>query len=135
VNADGLKGLFVNGMQYTVRLSDCTDGASNTLAVGERYRREFDADLALQLAPEYTGAYWIGVAPDTRPGQCIAPLLPSPAVFAINGRSINAFASQHPGGAHFLIADGSVRFINEYSDQYVVSRMGTINDGEAVQVP
>lgn len=43
--------------------------------------------------------------------------------------------SNHPGGCHFLLADGSVRFISENIDfpTYVV--LSTRSSGESAQAP
>jgi prepilin-type N-terminal cleavage/methylation domain-containing protein len=139
VDEMGLKSVFVDGTQYVSKMSDSSDGASNTLMVGERFRRDADDNLRLQSPPlEYNGAYWLGIAPDTRAAQCVGRLgLAGSAwsVMSINGESINAFASRHEGGAYFLISDGSVRFFSENADQDTMSRLGTMNDGESVQVP
>lgn len=41
-------------------------------------------------------------------------------------------ASQHPGGAQFVYADGSVHFISETADTQKLSRYSTIADGAVV---
>ncbi|MEZ6035794.1 MAG: DUF1559 domain-containing protein, partial [Planctomycetaceae bacterium] len=63
---------------------------------------------------------------------CVVRQLRTSGSFAVNGGSFNAFASQHTGGAFFVLSDGSVRFISENGDQTTISRFGTINDGNAV---
>jgi hypothetical protein len=40
------------------------------------------------------------------------------------------FASYHPSGCHFTLGDGSVRFISESIDQYVLAAMTTRAGGE-----
>lgn len=134
-SAAGLKAIFVDGTRFKAQMRDSTDGTSTTLAIGERIRRDVDADLINQVAPEYVGAIWAGIAPDTRAAGCVAQLALPPSTFAINGASINAFASQHEGGAHFLLTDGAVRFLSENADQTVIARLGTMNDGQIADVP
>lgn len=131
---DALQGVFVDGTQYVTRLEDCTDGLSNTLAVGERFRRDLDKSPQIQTPgnpSEYYGAFWVGVGPDTHPGGCVSVLDQSSTRFAINSTSVNAFASQHAQGAHFLLADGSVRFMSEDTDLNSLSVMATINDQQS----
>jgi prepilin-type N-terminal cleavage/methylation domain-containing protein/prepilin-type processing-associated H-X9-DG protein len=127
----GRKGVFVNGLLFKHRLHDVLDGTSSTFLVGERYRRDID-DNRQTFTPngEYTGAFWVGVAPDTAVAGTVAQLALPPSTFAINGASINAFASRHPGGAQFALADGSVRYVSQNASQKTIADMGTFNDGQ-----
>jgi prepilin-type processing-associated H-X9-DG protein len=43
-----------------------------------------------------------------------------------------AFGSYHTGGAHFLLTDGSVRFISENVSLNVYHALGTRRGGEVV---
>jgi prepilin-type processing-associated H-X9-DG protein len=44
----------------------------------------------------------------------------------------NGFSSYHPGGAHFGMADGSVQFISESTNQLVLYARATRGDGEVI---
>jgi prepilin-type N-terminal cleavage/methylation domain-containing protein/prepilin-type processing-associated H-X9-DG protein len=47
----------------------------------------------------------------------------------------NSFHSDHPGGANFLFADGSVHFLDEGIDMLLYQNMSTMAGGEVVEVP
>jgi hypothetical protein len=132
---NGRKGIFVNGMLYKTALRDIKDGTSTTFLIGEKYRRDLDSVKQTFSAGEYTGGFWVGVAPDTQIANVIMQLALPPSSFAINGASINAFASYHPGGAQFALTDGSVRFVSENANQQTIADMGTFNDGMVTQLP
>lgn len=129
------RNIYVNGC---ARMRDVLDGTTNAFAVGETFcNRQFGAtDTAISASfPAYVGGIWLGIAPDTRAAGCVGQLAPAPSSFAVNGNSINAFASLHPGGAQFCLVDGSCRFVSENADQDTISALGTINDGKVAQVP
>ncbi len=130
-DATGLKGVFGDATLFApTRLRDSRDGTSNTLMIGECYRRDLDSVFSMFIPGEYVGGMWCGLPHDTRQSSVVGQLGLSPSTFALNGASINAFASQHTGGGHFLLLDGSVRFISQNADQNTISRLGTINDGQ-----
>ncbi len=54
---------------------------------------------------------------------------------AAGGGVTSNFRSDHPGGANFLYADGSVHFLNEDVDMLLYQRMSTIKGDEVVEVP
>ncbi len=100
------RGTFYTGSRIKIR--DITDGTSNTIIVGERQ--------------ESAGAgSWIGNRNPTGVGPHGNDYVHGSAWAAINDDSINnmfrqGFSSKHPGGAQFVLGDGSVRFLSENID-------------------
>jgi prepilin-type processing-associated H-X9-DG protein len=48
---------------------------------------------------------------------------------------LNAWGSNHPGGANFAFADGSVRFLSGGTSQVVLQALSTRNGKEIVDAP
>jgi prepilin-type N-terminal cleavage/methylation domain-containing protein/prepilin-type processing-associated H-X9-DG protein len=144
---DPTRGPTHRGMlyrNYAVKMSDVTDGASNTLFVGERC-----TNLAYMT---WTGAVTGGQVPAHIPdpygyGPEGAPLLilghtgdvsdmtsypfiahtPNSAV-----AHVDDFWSWHPQGANFLMVDGSVRQIDDTISPPVYWALGTRAGGETL---
>ena len=101
---------------------DITDGLSNTFILGE-------TDFAPQGVPSTDmGGVWafgyIGYAWGTTYNQ-----------FNNHNNTTTvygAFRSQHPGGAHFAMADGSVRFFAETTPADVLNAHATRSGGEVI---
>ena len=53
----------------------------------------------------------------------------------MNNNFFQSPGSDHAGGAHFGIADGSVRFISENIDTNLFDKLGAMNDGRVEAVP
>lgn len=108
------------GNDGSARISSLRDGTSTTIAVGE----------AKQLGKTSTsfGPYWgagthtccHGYTPDARFHINADFNLSTTTVTRRSSGSLNQYAwgfgSHHAGGAHFLMADGSTRFINDNVD-------------------
>ena len=110
-------GCFWENSNCMIR--DIFDGTSNTILVGERrYYLEDDAGDPGASAGVWAGTVCAfnsahgGFARDIAGTgrRAINQVLPQPAD---DWDFPSAFSSQHEGGAHFLLADGSVRFISE----------------------
>lgn len=145
----GTKGFFGDGTQYVTRMRDIVDGSTCSLAIGETYNKHtwnsttnpngcacvYTSGTAATGVLDYTGSNWFGIAADTRQTAVVGAIAPPPTTFLINGLSINAWASMHVGGAHFLVSDGSVLFVSQNVDDLTLSYLGQINDGNVAQVP
>ncbi len=115
------------------RLSDITDGTSQTIMVGER-----PPPVTLEAGRWYSSRY---SGPDL--SMSIPALInPDDNCSAINfgpGRIGNPrdrchIWSFHPGGANFLFADGSVHFLS-YSAASILPALATRAGGEAISLP
>jgi prepilin-type N-terminal cleavage/methylation domain-containing protein len=120
--------LFVNSK---VRIADITDGASNTLMIGER-------------PPDNTTEYgwnWVAWGYDGygfSAGDCllgvrerITTITTAPGLYRAghpnNSSDWNHYWSLHPGGGMWLMGDGSVRFIPYAVGTTVVTQINAIN--------
>lgn len=140
LGVEGMDFASEDGVLYLnsrIRMLAITDGASNTLVVGERppssdhklgwwyagwgQNRSGSADLTLGVrevcvSPNYPfcprGTYRFRRDPENTPCSAFH------------------FWSFHPGGAHFLFADGSVHFLS-YSSDPILPALATRAGGEA----
>ena len=103
-----LTGIF--GKNSRTRMRDIIDGTSNTFMVGER-------DMT-----DNSGAVWICPVHDavnSGAGRAVTGVCDPHAKLnsaTTTTTAPHAFSSMHEGGAHFVLADGSVRFISENID-------------------
>ena len=118
------RGIFYRqSFRKPVKISQVTDGTSKTLMIGEdvpEYNRH--------SAAYYSNGSWC---------SCNAPINfgvgQDPETIAIAAWfDAQGFRSNHPGGAQFCLADGSVRFIPENTDNLVYRTSCTRNGAEAV---
>ncbi|MCO6043218.1 DUF1559 domain-containing protein [Aeoliella sp. ICT_H6.2] len=136
-----------NGLLFPdsrVRISHITDGTAHTLLVGER----------LYVFRDWLyGGDWTGSVPNYTKvcmgssKNIVYPLNASHDEFGYNLEDRNVpdggartmllndleFASQHPGGVQFLLADGSVQWLNDYISLPVLYAMASRNGEEIVQ--
>lgn len=109
-----------NGALYTdsaTRFRDLTDGTSNTLILGERGIPS-DLNTGWMLCGSTADAFL-----DTSMG-----VLPG----ASDGTHNDHFWSWHTGGAHFVLADGTVRFIAETTDVAILRGLATRSGEELI---
>jgi prepilin-type processing-associated H-X9-DG protein len=142
-----MTGLGVFFRNSSIRMSDVSDGTSNTLLLGER---------AWAVAQgTWVGAVNNGVVQRGSLNQCPgSPLASTPAPGLVlshahlnNAQSdtdggLDDFSSLHAGGSNFAFVDGSVRFLRNVagdnpdgsytSDSVIFQALGTRSGAEVV---
>ncbi|WP_417388927.1 DUF1559 domain-containing protein [Gimesia sp.] len=121
-NAAGGNGSFWSNSN--TRLRDLTDGASNTVLIGETARGRVGSTT-------YNGGIWVGYYDNGKTASVVWKTENHPGSL-INGTLAWAFSSQHTGGAHFLLGDGGVRFLSENIDGTTYENLGKISDGNVI---
>jgi prepilin-type N-terminal cleavage/methylation domain-containing protein/prepilin-type processing-associated H-X9-DG protein len=144
LGVNGLRATRNDGMLFLdskIRLSDVTDGTSQTIMIGERSpggvkgalgwwyagwgtERNGEADAHLGVRVNVTGSYGAGCSTPAhfQSRKIIDPCTPF------------QFGSVHPGGAHFAFADGSARFLSYSVDPYLPA-LATRAGGESFTLP
>jgi prepilin-type N-terminal cleavage/methylation domain-containing protein/prepilin-type processing-associated H-X9-DG protein len=127
-------GLF-HRYATSVRFRDVRDGLSNTIMCGETLPGQNIHNMAFAVN--------MPLAATNIPINTMA----SPSQMPINGmndttlHSINppnqmqGYKSYHPGGAQFLMADGSVHFINQTIDFVLYYQLGARQSGTPKHIP
>jgi prepilin-type N-terminal cleavage/methylation domain-containing protein/prepilin-type processing-associated H-X9-DG protein len=121
----------INGMffgQSKVRITDVTDGTSNTFLFGERYHKDRGG-----YAIEPWGRW---IYPSDRRDVLMTTGAPLNYDTADPPNSttqrLAAFGSGHSGGANFAFVDGSVHFVSRSIDLTTYQSLSTRNGGEVI---
>jgi prepilin-type N-terminal cleavage/methylation domain-containing protein/prepilin-type processing-associated H-X9-DG protein len=131
-----------NGCFYrnsAVRLTDITDGTSNTIFLEERCFANVEGTWVGALSGGYCnqGQYNQDAVPG-KLGQGASDLVLVHAGTnnSTSGRNLDDASSKHVGGSNFLLADGSVHFIRNIqsgtTDNVTLQAMGTTAGGEVL---
>ena len=151
LHGDGMLGIYRGR-----KLSECSDGTSGTIVLGENYLSVVTGgiDTGTGIATTannptvpymYAPWYWGGGSA----GTAETPVNPTRSVltmnFAINDATFfpggtnfqvltkahnHPFSSQHSGGANFGFADGHIQFVRQSVDLISYKQAGSMNDGE-----
>ena len=139
-NGSQISGITARFGQWTAKLSDISDGTSNTIALGEI--RPLCADH-MQFHPwSHHNAIWAATtAPINHPtcrGENGGKDDTTGGVQDCNHfRTWNVsmgFKSHHTGGAQFVLCDGSVHFLSQNIDYLNYQRLGDRHDGQVANV-
>ncbi len=113
-----------------VRITDISDGSSNTMCIGECKYDEKDG---------HTACIWAGMSGWVAPGASSGSVRISDVMWyvdnasaTVNGPAPQAFSSRHPNGAMFGFCDGSVRLFRNGSDPNIIRYLAGREDGVVV---
>jgi hypothetical protein len=129
-----------------IRFADVTDGTSNVLMAGEKCWENTNSRCGNK---QRVGAGTVFVC--TASNQLDHPNRGGCAALGVAGRGINyestqgncndlwdvkaMFHSLHPGGAQFVVTDGSVHFLGENVNLTTYRRLAHRKDGNPVKLP
>ncbi len=122
---------------FHCRMADVPDGLSNVIFFGEG-RPECSTHLLRQWS-DSNGFGLHGTIAPINFDSCAADVSQSKTGDGCGARSNwnmeFGFKSRHPGGANFLIGDGSVHFLSETIDHCTYNMLGDRCDGMPAQLP
>lgn len=125
-----------NGIFYVrskTRFADVSDGLSNTIFVSEV--PDSGGDVLGQFSAGCDRkAIFSGGADSNPPTEMSEFLIAAEGNDPINGGAEEASGSFHPSGAHFLLGDGSVRFLSENMNMPTYQAISTRAGGEVASL-
>jgi prepilin-type N-terminal cleavage/methylation domain-containing protein/prepilin-type processing-associated H-X9-DG protein len=137
-NATGaLRGFADYSSMQTASIASVTDGTSNTILVGEVLPVR-DANNAFWTSTGSASGTTIPINWNTNTvpasaGNCNCAWQGASTPLGCRySAAAKGFVSQHPGGANFLLADGSVKFLKQNISMPVYCALGSRNGGEVV---
>jgi prepilin-type N-terminal cleavage/methylation domain-containing protein/prepilin-type processing-associated H-X9-DG protein len=123
IAADNHGLLFLNS---AIRREEIRDGSAQTILLGERIR---ESDLGWVSGTSSTlRNTGTGVNATRPPSRWAGAAAPPP----VPPTAVGGFSSYHPGGANFVFADGSVRFLKNSMSLPIYQRLGHRADGVAL---
>lgn len=138
----GANGMIVRQGLPRVRMTDVTDGLSQTIALGEKRLKlqkfgfSYD-DNESYVSPGWESEIvrWAKADHDRPPSDCgpsrdIVKI--NPMHFPDHFSGLDQFGSSHPSGCNFAMGDGSVRIIRYQPNPLIFQKLTVRNDGEAV---
>ena len=137
INPDWISGVASRG-GWGARLAQVTDGTSGVILAGEILPNCGDHTQA--HGPFSPNSVWIATnAPINYPtcpedyNKYVAAGSPkAPCHNPDNWTLSMGFKSKHKGGAHFVMVDGSVRFLNDTIAYRTYQQLGSRRDGTAI---
>ena len=135
IGGGSLRGFFDYQTLQVAKISSVTDGTSNSIMVGEVIPSQAadsnfwneNGGTAGTTIPINWNSNTIPAADPTCKGQW------QNAVLGCRfGAASKGFKSMHPGGANFLFADGSVRFLKSSISTATYASLGSRNGGEVI---
>jgi prepilin-type N-terminal cleavage/methylation domain-containing protein/prepilin-type processing-associated H-X9-DG protein len=119
------RGIFFrHSYRRPVTIAKITDGTSKTLMIGEDL-----PDYNKHSTAFYSNGDWCSCNLPLNHGLTLPPADPT---FLNTWWEGQGFRSKHPGGVNFCLADGSVRFVAEDTDNVVYRTSCTRNGSEAL---
>ncbi|MBX3442431.1 MAG: DUF1559 domain-containing protein [Planctomyces sp.] len=129
-------GVFTSHGSAVTKIRDITDGTTNTFMTGESAWNFPDYVWSASPPTPCSGqtrwgfTYWSSPYPLSTMFSTQGPFNPK----RLDGDSnrLGSFRSDHIGGVHMGMADGSVRFVNESVDHATLNAAATRSGGEVV---
>jgi prepilin-type N-terminal cleavage/methylation domain-containing protein len=119
------------------RFNAIVDGTSSTIAVGEVQRLYRPTSTAQRSQDGWAigGAATLFSTYESTPVRSGTVEAGGTTNSGMNNGYFESPGSNHSGGSNFGIADGSVQFISENIDRHVLRKLGSMADGEVVEMP
>jgi prepilin-type processing-associated H-X9-DG protein len=129
MDASQVRGMM-NWYGVEITLSTVTDGASNTILLGESLPGERPGRDNNNWATAKAGATTIIKINHPTPYLGADGCTAAPDRYYLNQSVAGGFKSRHSGGAYFAFVDGSIRFLRENIDHSTYQYLGCRNDGQ-----